>query len=172
MYSSLQIHLLSFKALALLVFEIFCWQGKNAQNFKGPELSFFKMYSKVNQVVYSSLPVYSLSFKALALIVFFFRYFADKIASISFQRAITQERGIILSRKKICVSYFFMRNPYKKFQNSSMQGSKVMLCIKKSDERTDGRTEGRTNIQKQYAPTSLIYWSTSCYIMGILFTYA
>ena len=33
-----------------------------------------------------------------------------------------------------------MRNPYKKFQNSSIHGSKVMLCIKKRDERTEGRT--------------------------------
>ena len=30
-----------------------------------------------------------------------------------------------------------MRNPYKKFQNSTIHGSKVMLCIKKRDERTD-----------------------------------
>ena len=66
------------------------------------------------------------------------RYFTDKIASIFFQRAITPKRGIILSRKKIHVSYFFMRNPYKKFQNISIYGSKVMLCIKKHDERTDG----------------------------------
>ena len=35
-YSSLQIHLLSFKALALTIFEIFCWQSKNVQNYKGP----------------------------------------------------------------------------------------------------------------------------------------
>ena len=50
-----------------------------------------------------------------------------------------------------------------KFQNSSIHGFKVMLCIKKRDERTDGRTEGRTHgrtdgrtTQKQYAPpTSL-----------------
>ena len=54
-----------------------------------------------------------------------------------------------------------------KFQNSSIHGFKVMLCIKKLDERTDGRTEGRTDgrtegrtdgrtTQKQYAPpTSL-----------------
>ena len=50
-----------------------------------------------------------------------------------------------------------------KFQNSSIHGFKVMLCIKKRDERTDGRTEGRTDgrtdgrtTQKQYAPpTSL-----------------
>ena len=27
-----------------------------------------------------------------------------------------------------------------KFQNSSIQGFKVMLCIKKRDERTEGRT--------------------------------
>ena len=42
-----------------------------------------------------------------------------------------------------------MRNPYKKFQNSSIHGSEVMLYIKKRDEQTDrradGRTDGRTN---------------------------
>ena len=32
-----------------------------------------------------------------------------------------------------------------KFQNSSIHGFKVMLCIKKRDERTDGRTEGWTD---------------------------
>ena len=56
-----------------------------------------------------------------------------------------------------------MRNPYKKFQNSSIHGSKVMLCFKKRDERTDGRMDGRKDgrtdgrtTQKQYAPpTSL-----------------
>ena len=46
-----------------------------------------------------------------------------------------------------------------KFQNNSIHGFKVMLCIKKRDEQTDGRTEGRTDgrtTQKQYAPpTSL-----------------
>ena len=30
-----------------------------------------------------------------------------------------------------------------KFRNSSIHGFKVMLCIKKRDERTDGRTDGR-----------------------------
>ena len=34
-----------------------------------------------------------------------------------------------------------MRNPYKKFQNSSMHVSKVMLCIKKHDERKDGQKD-------------------------------
>ena len=58
-----------------------------------------------------------------------------------------------------------------KFQNSSIHGFKVMLCIKKRDGRTDGRTDGRAGgraggrtdgrtdrrtTQKQYAPpTSL-----------------
>ena len=39
-----------------------------------------------------------------------------------------------------------------KFQNSSMHGSKVMLCIKKRDERTDGRTN---NPEAICPPTSL-----------------
>ena len=33
-----------------------------------------------------------------------------------------------------------MRNPYKKFQNSSIHGSKVILCIIKRDERMDRQT--------------------------------
>ena len=43
-----------------------------------------------------------------------------------------------------------------KFQNSSIHGFKVMLCIKKRDERTDGRTDGRTNNPEAICPpTSL-----------------
>ena len=33
--------------------------------------------------------------------------------------------------------FFFMRNPYMKFQNISITGSKVMLCTRKSDEQTN-----------------------------------
>ena len=54
------------------------------------------------------------------------------------------------AEKKICVSYFFffMRNPNKKFQNSSMHVSKV-LCYasNRKKEQMDGQTP-----QKQYAP--------------------
>ena len=53
--------------------------------------------------------------------------------------------------KKIQVSYFFMKNPYMKFQNPSMYGLEVMLCIKKRNGRTDARTHAQTS-QKQYAP--------------------
>ena len=47
--------------------------------------------------------------------------------------------------KKIYVSYFFMKNPFMKFQNPSMHGSEVMLCIKKRNRRRHACT-------KQYAP--------------------
>ena len=45
-----------------------------------------------------------------------------------------------------------MRNPYKKFQNSSIHGSKVMLCIKKREERTDRRKDGRMNNPEAICP--------------------
>ena len=47
-----------------------------------------------------------------------------------------------------------MRNPYKKFQNSSMHISKVMLCTKKCDEQKDELTNRRMDrqmTQKQYS---------------------
>ena len=47
-----------------------------------------------------------------------------------------------------------MRNPYLKFQNSSIHGFKVMLCIKKRDERTEGRTDGRTNNPEAICPSN------------------
>ena len=41
-----------------------------------------------------------------------------------------------------------------KFQNSSIHGFKVMLCIKKRDERTDGRTDRRTNNPEAICPSN------------------
>ena len=41
-----------------------------------------------------------------------------------------------------------------KFQNSSIHGLKVMLCIKKRDERTEGRTDGRTNNPEAICPSN------------------
>ena len=38
-------------------------------------------------------------------------------------------------KKKIWVTYIFMRNPYMEFQNISIHGSKVMLCTRKRDEQ-------------------------------------
>ena len=47
-----------------------------------------------------------------------------------------------------------MRNPYMKFQNSSLHGFKVMLYIKKRDERTEGRTDGWTNNPEAICPSN------------------
>ena len=41
-----------------------------------------------------------------------------------------------------------------KFQNSSIHGFKVMLCIKKRDERTEGRTDGRTKNPEAICPSN------------------
>ena len=41
-------------------------------------------------------------------------------------------KGHILDVKKKCTSYFFMKNPYKKFQNPSIHGQvaykKLLIC--------------------------------------------
>ena len=50
-------------------------------------------------------------------------------------------------KKKIQITCFFMRNPYMKFQNIHMYGSKTMLCTRKRDEQTNEQTS-----QKQYCP--------------------
>ena len=63
------------------------------------------------------------------------------------QRGIIPEREMTLTRKKMCVKYFSMRNPFMKFQNPSMHGS---------------WTDGRTTTRNQYAP------STSSKVGGIM----
>ena len=56
-YSSLSINSPSFKVLAPTVFEIFCWQGKNAQNYKGPSL--MKYFSEfIQKLIRSSIHHY------------------------------------------------------------------------------------------------------------------
>ena len=81
-----------------------------------------------NQVIYSLLPIYSSIFQGSS-----FNNFWDILLTrfhSNFSKGHNSGKGIILIRKKICVSYFVMRNPYMKFQNPSKQGSEVMLCIK------------------------------------------
>ena len=109
------------------------------------------MYPKVNQVIFLLIPIYSPGFKALAFIGFEIFCWQDFI--YIFQRAITQERGIILMGK-IRVSYFFIRHPYMKFQKPSMHGSEVMLCIKKRS----GRTDGHTNVLEAICPSNFEVW--------------
>ena len=106
-YSSLQIHLLSFMALALTVFEIFCWQGKNALKLQRviTQEVFFKISSKVNQVVYSSLPVYSSSLESPASIVFEIFCWQDCIHN--FSKGHNSEKGRNpVKKKKMCQLFF------------------------------------------------------------------
>ena len=50
------------------------------------------------------------------------------VKMVKIKREITLKWEIIQIRKKIQFTYFFIRNPYLKFQNISIHGSKLMLC--------------------------------------------
>ena len=52
-----------------------------------------------------------------------------------FSKGLNSGNGHNPVEKKYVSAIFFMRNPYKKIQNSSMHSSKVMKCIKKHDGR-------------------------------------
>ena len=93
----------NFKTLACTVQKL-CFASKvcNVKMPKSSKAIFFKIYSTVNQVIYASLQ--GCTFNS------FFRYFADKISSIFFQRAIIGERGIILIRQKMCYLFCHMKS--------------------------------------------------------------
>ena len=112
----------------------------------------FRIYSKVNQVIYSSIPIYSPGFKALASIAFEIFCWQDFI--YIFSKGHNSGKGHNPDGKKTRVSYFFMKNPYMKFQNPSMHCSEVMLCIKKRNGRTDGRTHARTHVPEAICPSN------------------
>ena len=85
--------------------------------------------SKVNKVIYLSLPIYSLGFKALASIVFDIFCCQDFIHI--FSKRHNSEQGHNPDEKKKYLSPIFcIRKTYMKFQNHSMNSSKVLLCIK------------------------------------------
>ena len=42
--------------------------------------------------------------------------------SLNFSKGHNSKKGDNLVKKKTCISYFSMRNPYTKFQNPSMDG--------------------------------------------------
>ena len=47
-----------------------------------------------------------------------------------------------------------MKNPYIKFQNPSMHGSEVMLCINKRNGPMHTWTDGRTNAPEAICPSN------------------
>ena len=72
------------------------------------------------------------------------RYLANEISMLFYFKGNNSKMGDN-SDKKIQVTYIFMRNPYMKFQNISIPGSKVMLCTRKRDEQTNEQTNARMN---------------------------
>ena len=124
-------------------------QCKMPKMTKGHNLRsiFFRIYSKVNGVIDSLLPILrSSNFKALASIVFEIFFWQD---FIHFLKCHNSGKGHNSDKKKIYVNYFIMRSPYTcmKFQNLSMQGSEVMLCIKKRNARTHERARSNMYLQ-------------------------
>ena len=118
------------------------------------------IYSNVNQVIYFSLTIYLLGFKALASIVFEILCWQDFIHIFSMKSG----KGHNPDKKKKCVHYFFMRNPYVKFQNPSMHSSKVMLCIKVCNVKMPKMTKGHNSRSTfQNFIQKLIRSSTNCY---------
>ena len=122
-YSSSPISRPSFKPLAQILFEISSWQdyilifsmGHNSR--KGDNSDKKK---NMGQLFFHEESIYKIS---KPLHAWFIKYGMHQMLFWFFQRGITPEREITLTRKKTCVSYFSMRNPYMKFQNPSMHGS-------------------------------------------------
>ena len=107
-------------------------------------LNFGKKFSKVNQVIYSLAPISIPNMKALAQILFEISCTQD--FQDFFSKGDNSERGHNSEKKKIRVIFFFTRNPYMKFQDTSIH----CLKVKKKVVRTHGCTDTRTS-PKQYA---------------------
>ena len=110
---------------------------------------FDKKFSKVNQVIYSLAPISIPNMNALAQILLEISCTQD--FQDFFQREIIQKGGITQKRKKIRVIFFFMRNPYMKFQDTSIHRLKVK---KKWCRHTDTRKHGHTDKPKAICPTN------------------
>ena len=67
-------------------------------------MKYFQNFIQKLKLIYSLLPIYSSGFKALSWMVL--ELFADKFSSLFYQRAITQERGLIWMRKKYMSAIF------------------------------------------------------------------
>ena len=105
---------------------------------------FDKKFSKANQVIYSLVPISILNMKALAQILFEISCTQD--FQDFFSKGDDSERGHNSEKKKKTrVILFFMRNPYMKFQDTSIH----RLNVKKKVVRTQGHTETRTHGQAQ-----------------------
>ena len=104
---------------------------------------FDKKFSKVNQVIYSLALISISNMKALAQILFEIsctQHFQD-----FFSKGDNSERGHNSEKKIIGVIFFFMRNPYMKFQDTSIHRLKV-----KKKSGADTRTHGQAQSNMPY----------------------
>ena len=112
-YSSLPINSPSFKSLARTVFEILCWQGKNAQNYNSRSI-FQNLFKSKSGCLLITI---SLFIKALAPTVFEIFCWQGKNAK--------NYKGPLLMKyfsefiKKLIRSSTQYYNPFTKFQGSS-----------------------------------------------------
>ena len=140
-YSSSPISWPSFKPLAQILFKISCWQDFILIFTKGitTEREITRIRKKYGSAIFPrGIHIY---FKTLACMVHKILHESDFI--LIFSKGHNSRKGDNLDKKKMCVSYFSMKNPYMKFQNPSMH----------SFWRTDARTH-RLTTQNQYAPAT------------------
>ena len=92
----------------------------------------------------------------ISLHFFFFFFYFLFFYFFFFAKGHNSRKGHNPYKKKIRVSYFFMRNPYMVFQKPSMR-FKIMLCTKKKrNERTDGHV--RSNMPSNFFEDGGINW--------------
>ena len=106
---------------------------------------FDKKFSKVNQVIFSLAPISIPTMKALAQTLFEISCTQD--FQDFFSKGDNSERGHNSEKKKIrVIFFFFMRNPYMKFQDTSIRRLKVKKKVV--------RTHGHTDKPKAICPTN------------------
>ena len=111
---------------------------------------FFKIYSKVNQVVYSPLPVYSSSFKALVSIVF--EIFCWQDCSHIFSKGHNSGKGHNSVTKKYLSAIFSWGNHIRNFKTVACMVLKLCYASKSMrnrpiDEWTDKRSWSNMPLQ-------------------------
>ena len=141
-YSSSPISWPSFKPLAQILFEISCWQDFIRIFSKGHK-SRKEDNSDKNKNTAAIFPrgIHIWNFKSQACTVHKIWHASDLVQI--FSKAHNSRKGDNSDKKKTCVKYFSMRNPYMKFQNPSMHGS-----------WTDGQTHGHTHNPKPICPVN------------------
>ena len=119
-YSSSPISWPSFKSLAQILFKISCWQDFI--------LIFSKGHNSRREITRTRKKKYGSAIYPWGIHIWNFKTLACTVHKIwlciqIFSKGHNSRKGDNLDKKKMCCKYFSMRNPYMKFENSSMHGS-------------------------------------------------